>query len=162
MGMRVTMEMTWVRMQTAVLVPSTVATVTVTEVGEGSRRRQPLGRAMIVYCYIMNKYYANLRAGDCQLVHSQGPYGENIYTGYGQGYSDGVDAVRYWYNEKPSYDYVLNQGLGGVECLHYTQMVWRNSKRIGCARVECSGFGGQYSVTYNYDPPGNILGERPY
>ncbi|KAG1341838.1 Pathogenesis-related protein 1B [Cocos nucifera] len=106
--------------------------------------------------------YANQRAGDCQLIHSQGTYGENIYTGYGQGYSDGVDAVRYWYNEKPFYNYVWNQCSGGVDCLHYTQMVWRNSARIGCARVECSGFGGRYFVTCNYDPPGNILGERPY
>ncbi|XP_010939329.1 pathogenesis-related protein PRB1-2-like [Elaeis guineensis] len=125
------------------------------EVGVG-----PMKWNSTLEAYAIN--YANQRAGDCQLIHSQGPYGENIYIGYGNGYSDGIDAVRYWYNEKPYYDYGSNQCLGGVDCLHYTQMVWGSSVQLGCARVQCDGSGGQYFITCNYDPPGNVEGETPY
>ncbi|CAA6657659.1 unnamed protein product [Spirodela intermedia] len=39
-------------------------------------------------------------------------------------------------------------------------MVWRNSVRVGCARVRCGN--GSFFVTCNYDPPGNVGGKRPY
>lgn len=127
----------------------------VSEVGVG-----PVKWSSTLEAYALN--YASQRAGDCQLIHSRGPYGENIYVGYGEGYSDGIDAVRCWYNEKPNYDHGSNQCLGGMDCLHYTQMVWRSSVQLGCARVQCDGSGGQYFVTCNYDPPGNMEGEQPY
>ncbi|CAA7393753.1 unnamed protein product [Spirodela intermedia] len=104
--------------------------------------------------------YALVRSADCELIHSRGPHGENIYEGYGNGASSGTDAVRWWYNEKPYYDYAANDCTGGVDCLHYTQMVWRNSVRVGCARVRCGN--GSFFVTCNYDPPGNVGGKRPY
>ncbi|CAH1441532.1 unnamed protein product [Lactuca virosa] len=45
-------------------------------------------------------------------------------------------------------------------CGHYTQVVWRNSVRLGCARVQCNN--DAWFVTCNYDPPGNYVGEKPY
>ena len=47
------------------------------------------------------------------------------------------------------------------ECGHYTQIVWRTRRRIGCARVFFLGGRGGF-MTCNYDPPGNYIGERPY
>uniref|UniRef100_A0A2N9ERT0 SCP domain-containing protein n=1 Tax=Fagus sylvatica TaxID=28930 RepID=A0A2N9ERT0_FAGSY len=73
--------------------------------------------------------YANQRIGDCNLVHSGGPYGENI--AWGSGDLKGTDAV-----------------------------VWRNSVRLGCAKVRCNS-GGTF-IGCNYDPPGNYVGEKPY
>ncbi|GMH03066.1 hypothetical protein Nepgr_004905 [Nepenthes gracilis] len=94
---------------------------------------------------------------DCILEHSEGPYGENIAEGWGQ--FSGADAVKLWAGEKDNYDYGSNSCVRG-ECLHYTQVVWRDSVHLGCARVECQN--GWAFVTCNYDPPGNYVGERPY
>lgn len=48
----------------------------------------------------------------------------------------------------------------GDECLHYTQVVWRDSVYLGCAKVNC--YNGGSFVICSYDPPGNYEGDRPY
>lgn len=102
--------------------------------------------------------YANQRIGDCSGIHSNGKYGENI-AWYVDDLS-GVDAVKLWVDEKVYYDYGSNTCAQGKVCGHYKQVVWRSSVRIGCAKVRCSG-GGTF-ITCNYDPPGNVPGEKPY
>lgn len=104
--------------------------------------------------------YAKERSGDCDLIHSGGPYGENIYWGYGEGYNDAKAAMKYWLDEKQFYDYDNNICMFGRECLHYTQIVWKDSKRLGCASATCPD--DRVFFTCNYDPPGNIWGEWPY
>ncbi|KAG4945486.1 hypothetical protein JHK87_041493 [Glycine soja] len=101
--------------------------------------------------------YANQRKGDCALIHSGGEYGENIAMSTGE--LSGTDAVKMWVDEKANYDHDSNSCVGG-ECLHYTQVVWRDSVRLGCAKVTCDN-GGTF-ITCNYDPPGNFVGEIPY
>ncbi|XP_042439443.1 pathogenesis-related protein 1-like [Zingiber officinale] len=103
--------------------------------------------------------YANKRARDCQLVHSGGPYGENIFLGSGRAYT-AADAVRAWVAERRYYDYYSNTCATGQVCGHYTQVVWRSSTVIGCGRVLC--YSGAIFIICNYDPPGNVDGERPY
>jgi pathogenesis-related protein 1 len=73
---------------------------------------------------------------------------------------NGTEAVKLWVDEKPYYDYNSNSCVNGEMCGHYTQVVWRKSLRIGCAKVKCDN-GGTF-ITCNYDPPGNYVGERPY
>ncbi|CAL9022670.1 unnamed protein product [Prunus brigantina] len=109
-----------------------------------------------VEAYAQN--YANSSAADCNLVHSNGTYGENLAKGSGS--FTGTAAVNLWVAEKPNYNYTSNSCAGGQQCLHYTQVVWKNSVRLGCARVQCSN--GWWFVTCNYDPPGNYVGQRPY
>uniref|UniRef100_A0A7N0V410 SCP domain-containing protein n=1 Tax=Kalanchoe fedtschenkoi TaxID=63787 RepID=A0A7N0V410_KALFE len=101
--------------------------------------------------------YANTRRADCGLVHSNGPYGENIAMSTGD--LSGVEAVKLWAGEKAYYDASSNSCIRG-ECLHYTQVVWANSTRLGCAKVRCDN-GGTF-ITCNYDPPGNVVGWRPF
>ena len=102
--------------------------------------------------------YANSRLSkNCEFEHSGGPYGENLAEGYGEMTGD---AVRYWATEKSKYDYASNSCAQNDICGHYTQVVWRNSVRLGCATVNC-GKGLVFSIC-NYDPPGNYMGERPY
>ena len=108
-----------------------------------------------VAAYALN--YSNSRISDCNLVHSNGPYGENLAKGSGS--FTGTAAVNLWVAEKPHYDYASNSCVGG-QCLHYTQVVWRNSVRVGCARVQCTN--GWWFISCNYDPPGNYIGQRPY
>ena len=110
-----------------------------------------------VAAYAQN--YADQRIGDCQLVHSGGPYGENLFWGSGRDYS-AADAVNAWVAEKQYYDYDSNTCASGEVCGHYTQVVWANSVNIGCARVTCDS--GSIFITCNYNPPGNYVGQRPY
>ena len=102
--------------------------------------------------------YASQRAGDCNLVLSGGPYGEILQ--WSSADLSGTDAVKMWVDEKAYYDYNSNSCAAGQQCGHYTQVVWRNSARLGCAKVKCST-GGTF-IGCNYDPPGNYVGQKPY
>ncbi|KAF2294262.1 hypothetical protein GH714_008688 [Hevea brasiliensis] len=103
--------------------------------------------------------YANQRAGDCNLVHSSNrPYGEILAKSSGN--LSGKDAVKMWVDERAYYNYNSNSCAAGKQCGHYTQVVWRNSVRLGCAKVKCNN-GGTF-IGCNYDPPGNFVGQRPY
>nr|WAU86940.1 birch protein [Betula platyphylla] len=103
------------------------------------------------------KDYANKRIGDCNLVHSGGPYGENLTSSADL---SGTATVKMWVDEKADYNYNSNSCAAGKVCGHYTQVVWRNSVRLGCAKVRCNS-GGTF-IGCNYDPPGNYNGQRPY
>lgn len=106
------------------------------------------------------KWYANQRRYDCALVHSNGPYGENIFWGSGTDWTPGQAAVD-WLAEGRFYKHVSNSCAGGQVCGHYTQIVWKGTRRVGCARVTCAQGKGVF-MTCNYDPPGNYYGEKPY
>jgi len=110
-----------------------------------------------VAAYAQN--YANQRIGDCALKHSGGQYGENLFKGIG--ITDPIgSAVKSWVNEKQDYHYSSNTCAEGKVCGHYTQVVWRDSKRLGCAQAQCNN--GWTFVICNYDPPGNYVGQKPY
>ena len=85
-------------------------------------------------------------------------HGENLLIGT-IGYHGVVDAVGAWESEKGNYhgDPVDMSNLSGSG--HYTQLVWRNTKQLGCAKVEC---GSRVIIVCNYDSPGNVLGRTPY
>jgi len=53
-------------------------------------------------------------------------------------------------------------GLNSNGCGHYTQLVWRDTERVGCGLSTCEN-GYDYEIwVCNYDPPGNFIGEAPY
>lgn len=103
--------------------------------------------------------YANIRSADCNLEHSEGPYGENLAEGSWD--LTAAEAVKMWADEKEFYNYASNSCVEGQMCGHYTQIVWRDSSSVGCAKAKCSNNGWTF-VTCNYYPPGNYIGERPY
>lgn len=55
--------------------------------------------------------YANARKGDCNLIHSNGPYGENLAKGSSSTFS-AILAVNLWVNEKQYYSYATNNCTG--------------------------------------------------
>lgn len=118
---------------------------------------EPMTWDTTVAAYAQN--YANQRISDCQLVHSGGPYGENLFWGYGLDYN-ATYAVNSWVSEKQYYDYATNTCATGKVCGHYTQVVWSNSIQLGCARVKCNS--GAIFIICNYNPAGNVVGQRPY
>ncbi|PIN01049.1 hypothetical protein CDL12_26448 [Handroanthus impetiginosus] len=109
------------------------------------------------------KWWAGQRQRDCQLIHSfpEGDFklGENILWGGGATWTP-MDAVRVWADEEKYYDYESNSCEEGQMCGHYTQIVWKSTRRIGCTRVVCDS--GDVFMTCNYYPPGNYVGEKPY
>ncbi|TXG54067.1 hypothetical protein EZV62_019323 [Acer yangbiense] len=102
--------------------------------------------------------YANQRMGDCKLVHSGGPYGENLAGSTGN--LSGKAAVGLWVSEKADYDTITSTCRDDKVCGNYTQVVWQDSKYLGCGAVQCKN-GGSF-ICCNYDPPGNFLGSRPF
>lgn len=95
------------------------------------------------------------------LPHSDGPYGENLAWIYNQT-TTGPGVVLSWGDEQRHYDY--DDNTCSFICGHYTQIVWRTTERVGCGRADCpSDDDVPWEVwVCNYDPPGNIGGQRPY
>jgi uncharacterized protein YkwD len=83
-------------------------------------------------------------------------YGENLFEQTGAP-SSPSQIVAHWASEQRNYNYAANSCRG--VCGHYTQIVWRNTKEVGCAMARR----GKREVTVcEYDPPGNFEGQRPY
>ncbi|KZM21622.1 extracellular region [Ascochyta rabiei] len=116
----------------------------------------------------------------CGFEHSGGPTGENLAAGY----PNATAAISAWGEERKEYDFKKGEFSYGNHDLswrpahhadrkkhssktgHFTQLVWRNSTTVGCARTECNakeggGRGdapGWYMVC-EYHPAGNVLGQ---
>ena len=82
--------------------------------------------------------------------------GENIYASSANSI-DPADAVNEWMSEASDYAEGNVSGAG-----HYTQVVWRDSVRIGCAIVNCPSVRFHNTVLCDYAPGGNISGQTPY
>ena len=68
-----------------------------------------------------------------------------------------AEVVGYWAAEARDYSYRANTCRG--MCGHYTQLVWNDTREVGCA---VASEPGREVWVCNYDPPGNWVGERPY
>jgi pathogenesis-related protein 1 len=85
-----------------------------------------------------------------------GKYGENLFEIDGANASS-AQVVNEWAGEARNYDHRSNQCRS--VCGHYTQIVWGDTREVGCAVAR-----GQRREVWvcNYDPPGNWVGHRPY
>ncbi|UPQ98221.1 putative cysteine-rich secretory protein [Chloropicon primus] len=91
---------------------------------------------------------------NCNLEHStyqwRNSAGENLASGFGS-----MDqAVQGWYDEVCLYNHV--SGGFGTSTGHYTQMVWADTTRLGCAQVVRSGC---RMYVCHYGPAGNFAGQ---
>ena len=101
--------------------------------------------------------WANTLLTRKQFVHRpHSTYGENLFEIQGATASS-AEVVNSWASESRSYDYSSNRCRG--VCGHYTQLVWGDTKEVGCAVARG---GGREVWVCNYDPPGNWAGRRPY
>lgn len=100
-----------------------------------------------------------LVADDCAFEHeNQYTYGENLW--WSSWDPAPTEVVEGWASEVEFYDYEANTCQRNRQCGHYTQVVWADTERVGCAKGTC----GDGSVIWvcRYDPPGNWVGEWPY
>ncbi len=101
--------------------------------------------------------WANTLLRKHQFTHNADvPYGENLFDIDGAAATPAT-AVKFWVSESRNYDYATNTCRG--LCGHYTQIVWRDTRYVGCAVARG---GGREVWVCEYDPPGNVLGQRPY
>jgi pathogenesis-related protein 1 len=101
----------------------------------------------------------SLAADDCAFEHNFGsPFGENLY--WSSFNSDAQTVVSAWASEVDDYDYDANDCAPGRQCGHYTQIVWDETERVGCAMNPCEDASEIWMCVY--DPPGNWVGEWPY
>ncbi|XP_068454713.1 peptidase inhibitor 16 [Clinocottus analis] len=91
--------------------------------------------------------------------------GENLFAGSGS--LDLREALEKWFLEHLDYDFQNNSCDEDKMCGHYTQMVWADTHRVGCAFHLCDsmeGLGWERAsfLVCNYYPAGNYEGERPF
>ena len=101
--------------------------------------------------------WANTLIAERRFDHRpKSKYGENLFR------IDGArttpqKVVEQWASEAANFNYKANRCKG--ECGHYTQIVWRSTREVGCAVAR----GGAREVwVCEYAPPGNYVGRRPY
>lgn len=112
-----------------------------------------------------------LSANGCRLSHRglARNTGENLFAAIPTGSEDAdaqvaqiapAQVVNVWGAEGADYDYARNQCAPGKKCAHYTQIVWRGTREVGCATASCPQRGRVWVC--NYRPAGNMEGQRPY
>lgn len=90
-----------------------------------------------------------------------GPLGENLHATTGP-VPNPSEAVADWAAEVKDYDHARNTCRDGAMCGHYTQVVWRTTREVGCAVGSCPRLRFRGTLVCNYWPAGNWVGERPY
>lgn len=99
--------------------------------------------------------------------------GENLFISTG---SESLDTIMrgidFWYNENPYYTYGTVSGTAtcqsGKQCGHYTQLVWANTRYVGCGYTKCATvqnlptFTNAILFACNYYFAGNYVGDYPY
>lgn len=89
-------------------------------------------------------------------------YGENLSWQASSSQTSGSasGAASGWYGEIKDYDFVNSASKGDSVTGHFTQLVWKNSTKIGAGRA--FGQGSKWWETYiavNFYPAGNMEGE---
>lgn len=89
-----------------------------------------------------------------------GREGENLFTGTRDAYSY-AEMVQYWIDEqkwfvnRPAPEFSTTGN--GEAVAHYTQIIWRTTRRVGCALA--SNDRDDYLVC-RYSPAGNVIGSK--
>eukprot|EP00198_Chlamydomonas_reinhardtii_P008753 XP_001698090.1 predicted extracellular protein [Chlamydomonas reinhardtii] len=102
-------------------------------------------------------------ADKCVAGHSGTPgTGENIAWGVYMEPEETLSGVISWANEICNYDW-KNPGFTAG---HYTQIVWKSTRRVGCGYKLCNPSPGGGSrngwLVCQYQPPGNMQGTQNY
>lgn len=114
---------------------------------------------------------AQVHADRCGFWHST-KIGQ-LPPGQGENLSINTGAVstRGWIDEESAYD-CKNGNCRQPPCGHWTQMLWNDTERVGCAIQKCvngtvdpdgkpAGWVGAELLVCRYSPPGNYAGQQP-
>ncbi|KAH7018749.1 CAP domain-containing protein, partial [Macrophomina phaseolina] len=87
-------------------------------------------------------------------LRSNGDYGENLAMGSGLTNDQTVDM---WYDEINDYGSYWGKDDVPMGVMHFTQVVWKGTTKVGCGVYDCGSQGNL--VTCRYQAAGNYLGE---
>ena len=108
--------------------------------------------------------WADRLASTDSFKHSSTQYGENIWAGTSEAYSQ-TQMVNSWGKERQYF--VANRAFPRActgdwsQCAHYTQIIWKDTQQVGCGLATSKNTKTDYLVC-QYNPPGNIQGRKPY
>lgn len=91
---------------------------------------------------------------------------ENLYMSSSNGKNINItwsDALYSWIDEWWNYDYSSNSCSPGSICWHFTQVIWKTTKRVWCGQ-STRKVGKTTNIYWvcHYDPAGNIIWKKPY
>jgi uncharacterized protein YkwD len=101
---------------------------------------------------VARSWAKKLASHGCALQHSRGAFGENLASGT-SGSLDPASVVGMWAAEEKGYNF--SRGGFSMTTGHFTQVVWRATTELGCARASC---GSLDVFVCEYGPPGNVEG----
>lgn len=132
-------------------------------VGRHNYYREKVGAPNIHWSQELANYaqtWANKLAGSCNMRHSSGNYGENIY--WTSDVATAEEVVDYWASESKYFNHKNPTYVSGRSSKsgHYSQVIWAKSLWLGAGKATCKN-GGEIWVC-SYDPPGNMVGEKAY
>lgn len=134
-----------------------------------NRERAGLGLAPMAWdpaLAVSARHWANTLASSGRFEHApfddRDPQGENLWAGT-RGYYSLEAQVDAWLREKQHFVpgvFPNNSRTGRVEDVgHYTQIVWRNTGKVGCAMAAGAT---EDVLVCRYSEAGNWRGERPF
>lgn len=104
----------------------------------------------------------------CQFEHEKKGRGENLAFDSNPKKDEELinSSMKAWYDEIKDYNYA---GKACRRSCHYTQIVWAQTRKVGCAIEKCNylyAFGkpikNAWYLACFYDPMGNNMSEYPY
>jgi len=114
--------------------------------------------------------WANTLLAENAFYHSparrrrRGTVGENLHQRQGPpgwSYATPQRALSGWIGEQAHYTYATNRCAPGQQCGHYLQMVWHDTRRVGCAMARTEDARREVWACHYY-PGGIVPGQRPY
>ena len=100
---------------------------------------------------------SNQRKTEFESLGGMGVIGENFFWG-----SSETQAFSYWFDEYLNYSHSDNEctpasNASNPQCGHYTQIVWDETKELGCGyKEDCTRNGREvFYLICNYSPAGN-------
>ncbi|HKO97404.1 MAG TPA: CAP domain-containing protein [Pyrinomonadaceae bacterium] len=107
--------------------------------------------------------FANLVAAKAKFppAHRRnGLDGENFFWGTA-GAFEPKDAVARWESENKNYNRETNTCAAGKSCVHFTQLVWSTTSKVGCGKATTPDRETDFFVCV-YNPAGNLEGVGPF